>query len=355
MRVCRQCGFVFNAEFDPALLDYGSQYDNSATCSAAFDSYLDDLVTYLTLERGVHKARIVEVGCGQGTLLRKLTADPAVDNEAVGFDPSYRGRESDFSGRVRFVRQFFDGTQLAIQPDVVICRHVLEHVERPVAFLESLAAALRASGALSARVFFETPCVEWILRNQVVWDFFYEHCSLFSSGSLAWTFRRAGFEVSRVKHVFGGQYLWIEADWSRSLPRAAGSMAAADPGELPGLADQFAAVERAQWLAWMQETDRLRRAGRVALWGAGAKGVTFANLADPLAERIDCVVDVNPKKQGKFLPGTGHPLIAPSQLGDYRVSTALVLNPNYVDEIHRTLQALNSQVAVLDLMGAIRV
>ncbi len=355
MRVCRQCGFVFNAEFDPALLDYGSQYDNSSTCSAAFDSYLDELVAYLTLDRGVQEARIVEVGCGQGTLLRKLVADPAAGNQSVGFDPSYRGPESDFSGRLRFVKQFFDGTQIAIQPDVVICRHVLEHVEHPVAFLESLGAALRASGAISARVFFETPCVEWILRNQVVWDFFYEHCSLFSSTSLAWTFRRAGFEVSRVKHVFGGQYLWVEGDWSQNSPRAAGSMAAADPGELPGLADQFAAVEHAQCSAWMRETDRLRRAGRVALWGAGAKGVTFANLVDRDAARIDCVVDVNPKKQGKFLPGTGHPLVAPSQLGDYGVSTALVLNPNYVDEIQHTLQALSSPVAVLDLMGATRV
>jgi len=274
----------------------------------------------------------------------------------VGFDPSYVGPESDFSGRLRFVKQFFDGTRLAIEPDVVVCRHVIEHVEQPVTFLESIGAALQAAGAASARVFFETPCVEWILRNQVVWDFFYEHCSLFSGTSLAWTFRQAGFEVSRVKHVFGGQYLWLEADWSANGSRAAGSLAAAaDPGALPGLADQFAAAEGAQLAAWTWETGRLRRAGRVALWGAGAKGVTFANLVDPDAQLIDCVVDLNPKKQGKFLPGTGHPLVAPSQLGDYGVSTALVLNSNYVDEIHHTLRALGSDVSVLDLMGTLSV
>jgi SAM-dependent methyltransferase len=352
MHVCNQCGFVFNAQFDPALLDYGSAYDNSQTCSAAFDSYLDGTVDYLLRERGVRQARIVEVGCGKGAFLRKLVADPATGNLAVGFDPSYLGPENEFSGRLRFVTQFFDGTRLAIEPDVVVCRHVIEHVEQPVTFLETIGAALKAAGAASARVFFETPCIEWILRNQVVWDFFYEHCSLFSSTSLAWTFRRAGFEVVRVKHLFGGQYLWLEANWSHSRPRAAGSLAdVIDPGEVGDLAEQFAAAESVQLSSWIQETRRLCNAGRVALWGGGAKGVTFANLVDPNAQLIDCVVDVNPTKQGKFLPGTGHPLVAPSQLGNHAIATALVLNSNYVDEIRDTLRALRSQIAVVDLMG----
>lgn len=360
MHICTQCGFVFNAQFDPVVLDYGSAYDNSQACSAAFESYLDETVAYLLGDRGVQGARIVEVGCGKGTFLRKLVADPVAGNRAVGFDPSYLGPESEFSGRLRFVKQFFDATRLAIaadfEPNVVVCRHVIEHVERPVAFLETIGAALQASGATSARVFFETPCVEWILRKRVVWDFFYEHCSLFSSMSLASTFQRAGFDVSRVTHLFGGQYLWLEANWTKNSPPAAGSISAAtDPGVLVELADRFAAVEGAQRAAWIEETRRLRRTGRVALWGGGAKGVTFANLVDPSAQLIDCVVDVNPQKQGKFLPGTGHPIVAPSQLGDHGVSTALVLNSNYVDEIQHTLHGLNSDVVAVDLMATSRV
>jgi SAM-dependent methyltransferase len=352
MRACNQCGFVFNAQFDPALLDYGSTYDNSQTCSAAFESYLDGTVEYLIRERGVRHARIVEVGCGKGTFLRKLVADPATGNLAVGFDPSYLGPEREFSGRLRFLTQFFDGTRLAIEPDVVVCRHVIEHVEHPVAFLETIGAALKTAGTTSARVFFETPCIEWILRNQVVWDFFYEHCSLFSGTSLACTFQRAGFEVVRVKHLFGGQYLWLEANWSRSQPRVADSLAGvSDSGTVGQLAEQFAAAESVQLASWIEETRRLRHAGRVALWGGGAKGVTFANLVDRNAELIDCVVDVNPTKQGKFLPGSGHPLVAPSQLVEHAIVTAVVLNSNYVDEIRDTLRALRSRIAVVDLMG----
>ena len=349
MHVCHQCGFVFNATFDPALLDYGSDYDNSLICSTAFENHLDELVAYLLYDRRIQQSQIIEIGCGKGTFLRKLVANQATGNQAVGFDPSYFGPESDLSGRLRFVKQFFDGTRFAVQPDVVICRHVLEHIKQPVTFLKTLNTALKVSGSLSTRVFFETPCVEWILSNQVAWDFFYEHCSLFNSSSLAQTFQQAGFEVARVKHLFGGQYLWIEANWSQNLAQAA----TPDPGALPGLAEQFSLTESQQWSVWIREIARLRQLGRIALWGAGAKGVTFANRIDPDGQLLEGVVDVNLQKQGKFLPGTGHSIIAPEQLGDYGISTALVLNSNYVAEIQRTLQALKSPVLVFDLMGAI--
>jgi SAM-dependent methyltransferase len=352
MRACNVCGFVFNGQFDPTLLDYGASYDNTQSCSPAFDRYLDETVQHLIHERDVRQARIVEVGCGKGTFLRKLVADPTANNQAVGFDPSYLGAESEFDGRLRFVTRFFDGTGLTAAPNVVLCRHVIEHIERPVEFLQTIDAALQATGSTSARVFFETPCIEWILRNQVVWDFFYEHCSLFSATSLAATFRGAGFDVRKVTHLFGGQYLWLEANWTRDAMQPAGTAdTAAEPGPVPQLAAQFATAESAQLAAWTEQTRRLRRQGRVALWGGGAKGVTFANLVDPAAELISAVVDVNPQKQGKFLPGTGHPLIAPAELDSLGISSALVLNSNYINEIRATLRQSGSPVTAIDLMA----
>ncbi len=354
MRVCEGCGFVFNSQFDPTLLDYGAAYDNTQSCSPAFDRYLDETVRHLIHERDVQGSRIVEVGCGKGTFLRKLVADPTADNRGVGFDPSYLGAENEFDGRLQFITRFFDGAGLTLAPNVVLCRHVIEHVERPVEFLQTIAAALRATGSTSARVFFETPCIEWILRNQVVWDFFYEHCSLFSAASLAATFRRAGFDVRQVTHLFGGQYLWLEANWTRDVQQQAGTAgSAAEPGLVPELAAQFVAAESAQLAAWTEQAGRLRRQGRVALWGGGAKGVTFANLVDPAAELISAVVDVNPQKQGKFLPGTGHPLIAPAELDSLGISSALVLNSNYINEIRATLCQAGSSVTAIDLMAQI--
>ncbi|MBY0460054.1 MAG: methyltransferase domain-containing protein, partial [Gemmataceae bacterium] len=207
MRACGACGFVFNAAFDPGLVDYGPSYENSQDCSPAFNSHLDALADHLVLDRGIRAGRVVEVGCGKGVFLRKLLSHPANACTAVGFDPSYLGPLEILDGRARFVRDFY-GPETAVPADAVICRHVIEHVPDPVALLRTVRAAIGASGA--TRVFFETPCVAWILRNGVAWDFFYEHCSLFTAHSLSLAFERAGFAVVGVRHVFGGQYLWLE-------------------------------------------------------------------------------------------------------------------------------------------------
>ncbi len=149
-----------------------------------------------------------------------------------------------------------------------------------------------------ARLFLETPCVAWILEHDVVWDFFYEHCSLFTAQSLTTACERAGFTVDAIDHVFGGQYLWLEA-----TNRPPGRVSR-DPGRhsasggtvrrAAGADDRAVAGRRfANWRA---------RAG----WPSGeraAKGVTFANLVDPDRAYVECLVDINPAKQGGYVAG----------------------------------------------------
>ena len=88
----------------------------------------------------------------------------------------------------------------------------------------------------------------------------------------------------------------------------------------------------------------LRKGGRVALWGAGAKGATLANLVDPEGELIDCVVDLNPSKQGGFIPGTGHPIVSYTALPVRDVRTAILMNPNYRAENLALLAQSNIEV-----------
>lgn len=180
----------------------------------------------------------------------------------------------------------------------MITRHVIEHVDDPAGFLRSIRDTL--DSVADARLFIETPCVEWILRNRVAWDFFYEHCSLFSARSLSALVSVCGFSVRSVTHLFGGQYLWLEAGVS-------GRDAAPDyyPGDIPQLAADYNTYERGYRESWMQRLDALASRGAVCIWGAGAIGVTFANLVDPPCAKIGCIVDVNANKQGKYLPGTG--------------------------------------------------
>jgi SAM-dependent methyltransferase len=327
MTVCVDCGFVFNAAFDPSKLNYGESYDNNQGCSSSFQQHLDNLVGLLLDNKGVRDKQIVEVGCGQGQFLQRLVREGG--NSGVGFDPSYTGPEEVLDGRMRFESRYYDESCTSVPADVVICRHVIEHVPDPVALLRSVRAAIGERS--SAKVYFETPCVEWIFSNGVVWDFFYEHCSLFTAESLSTAFELAGFRMDEVRYIFGGQYLWLEAS-----PVA--SAVTMDGDRISDLAASFSRQEAQLYHDWQSRITRYSGTGRVALWGAGAKGVTFANLIDPGCELIDCLVDLNPNKQGKYVAGSGHAIVDPLQLGERGVTHVVLMNPNYRDENQNILK-----------------
>jgi len=342
LSVCRHCGFVFNQAFDKLKLDYGEAYDNTQTASAFFEKYLDELTRYLVDERDVRNCRILEIACGKGELLRKLVLNADWANTGVGFDPSYIGPVDDFVARLGFEKRFYDEYAGAHLPaDVVICRHVIEHVPDPVGLIVLARKALE--GSLRGRAFIETPGVEWILSKGVFWDFFYEHCSYFSSVSLGWAAKFAGLKVLSVKHVFGGQYLWLETGRSNGFHRSFGN-----PLEIVDLAQSYAKSEGRSILDWKERIDSWLKKGQVALWGAGAKGVTLANLVDPDCDRLACLVDLNPSKQGCFVPGTGHPIVDYTELSRLSVRTVCLMNPNYREE---TLNLLRQAGLGVELIG----
>jgi SAM-dependent methyltransferase len=343
MYACDRCGFVFNASFDPTRLSYGPQYENTQNASPVFQSYVDGLVQKLLDTRRVRHSRIVEVGCGKGGFIRALVSADATHNTGVGFDPSYVGPDAELDGRLRFERRLYDASCTDVAVDVLVCRHVIEHVVDPLALLRAFATAL--AGQPGARVFLETPCVAWILKNTVVWDLFYEHCSLFTGASLATACARAGFCVQSVEHTFGGQYLWLEA--TNTDPGSDQLR----PGQIPALARAFGSAFTTRVGEWNETVRQLARTRTLALWGAGAKGATFANLVDPDQQLFTCVVDVNPGKQGSYLGGTGHKIVSPRELAEYGVTTAVLLNPNYAQEVQAQLEAEHLAIDVLD-MGA---
>lgn len=328
MAACGGCGFVFNTAFDASLLAYGEDYDNTQDCSPYFAAYLDDLARYLVNEKGVKGCRIVEVGSGKGRFLRALVADPAHGNVGLGFDPSHEGPLEELDGRLRFRRCYYGADGAGTAADVVVSRHVIEHVPGPAELLRSVRAA-----SPRARVFFETPCVEWILRNQVIWDFFYEHCSLFSPASVRSAFETCGFHVEAVRHVFNGQYLWIEASANSSPAEVT-----YDAGAVPGLAREFAAAEARLAERWRQKLAAAAASGPVAIWGAGAKGATFLNRVDPGRRLTACVIDINPRKQGCYIAGTGHPIVDYREIPARGIATVLMMNPNYLDECRALLR-----------------
>ncbi len=324
--VCETCGFVFNTRFDLSKLSYGARYDNNQSYSRSFREYLSRLVRYLVLEKEVQNCCIVEIGCGNGSFLRALVAYEGANNIGYGFDPSYRGPTIDLEGRVRFEQRYYgEGSANEIAADVVVCRHVIEHIPQPLEFMRAIRKAI--ANSTRPRIFLETPCVEWILRNQVVWDFFYEHCSLFSPDSITTLFELSDFQVNFIQRKFGRQYLWVEASPARTEDRGA-----LGRNRVLELAQRFKDSEPRLKDDWLRKVENLRSEGRVAVWGAGAKGATLVSLIDPRPNLIDCVVDVNPNKQGKFISGTGHPIIDPRGMGCRGIKSAILMNPNYREE-----------------------
>lgn len=344
LAVCETCGFVFNQAFDAAKLTYDQAYDNTQSYSPYFDAYMDALVEHLINERGIRNQRIVEVGCGKGLFLKKLVGPADTGNSGYGFDPSYVGPDTELGGRIRFERRYYGPDSTHISADSVICRHVIEHIADPIQLLRTIRQTL--AGTSHARVFFETPCVDWILRNQVIWDFFYEHCSYFSAQSLTTAFEIAGFHVEGVTHVFGEQYLWIEA-----TPAASDPAVTTQPNHTTALARNFAIAENQLVSNWRARVAALAAQQRIALWGAGAKGVTFANLVDADRRQIECVVDMNPQKQGQYIPGSGHPIVDYRELPQHGVAAALVMNPNYHQEIQQLLDQANLRIELIDAMA----
>lgn len=177
-----------------------------------------------------------------------------------------------------------------------------------------------------------------------MWDFFFEHCSYFSKDTLEYTFELAGFRAEEVREVFGGQYLVYEG---RVVAVPEGRRPQTG-GTLSNKARRYTVSEKAELEHWRKRLEELASKGRTAIWGAGAKGVTLANLADPDCEFIDCVVDLNPAKHGKFVPGTGHYIFPFESLGERRIEVAVLMNPNYHEENQRLLDGAGIKTKLIE-------
>jgi hypothetical protein len=213
----------------------------------------------------------------------------------------------------------------------VLFRHVLEHIYLPAEFIQSL--RLTIGTRAQTVVFCEVPNFVYILRDTAVWDIIYEHVSYFSPYSLAVLFSRFDFAILKLADAFGSQFLSIEA-----IARETGHPSPNIPDTLPvaALADQvagFATRSQEKISRWNDQIDSLRRKGkRAILWGAGSKGISFLNMLN-VGDVIEYIVDVNPRKHGKYVTGTGQQIIPPEFLTDYRPDTIIVMNPIYLEEI----------------------
>jgi SAM-dependent methyltransferase len=324
---CHACGLAFNATFDPSVIPYDEGYENRQCFSPAFTSHLESLVARLVRHLPAAGGSVLEVGCGKGDFLRMVCRRP--DVVGVGYDTSHEGPEVE--GNLRFHRRYVGPTDVDRAHDLILCRHVVEHVGPIGNFFVELAAIARAAG--DPLVVVETPRFEWIVKNRCLWDVFYEHCNYFPMATLAHLARRAGFRVERHSRVFGGQYQLLELRLAKVQRPPALPRLTIDARLAP-----FARAARRKLDGIERDVKRLAGRGRWAIWGAGAKGVALVNQLRTV--RPDCVIDSNAAKQGCVIPGSSVPVVAPSDPRVLRLGLILIANPNYAGEISETLKPL---------------
>lgn len=333
LALCSGCGHVANQSFDPKMLDYDGTYDNSLHHSAVFRNYADVLAKRLVTTYGVRGRQIVEIGSGKGDFLKVLCR--LGDNSGVGYDPTAESGSP--QPGVRLVSEYYrPGSDL--EPyDLLICRHVLEHLADPAAFLVSI----RQAAPGGAVLYLEVPAAEFTFSPEDSWDCIYEHVSYFSADSLRSLVQRCGFTVLDGGRSFAGQFLWLDLKPGTS----ADAPVPADPAHLERVR-LFGQHWHSVVQSWRDQlTERRRRGEAVVLWGAGAKGVAFLNAVDPKGKLA--VVDVNPRKQDSYVPGTGHHVISPQELAGLRVTRVLITNPIYLGEISEQLRDLGIEAEVL--------
>lgn len=332
LAVCHECAYVWNTDFQVDELHYEQDYDNALHHSPKFAAWEQDLAAGLVERHDLHGRRIAEIGCGDGRFLALLSS--LGQNTGVGFEPGHNeARQSELAAGadVEIHAEFADADRLReVGADLVVARHVLEHVPTPADFLESI----RAGVGPDAGVYVEVPNFAWALERGAFEDLMYEHCGYYTPATLAHLLSRTGFGQVEASGTFDDLFAAATASADGSP-----STAAIDPSIVEeirrGAADLRQRISRLE-----DELAERRGAGqRLAAWGGGARAVGLMNLVTT-SDAISKVVDVNPRKQGTFVTGSGHPIVAPENLQDDPPDTILVVNPVYRNEIADMLQRL---------------
>ncbi len=344
---CKSCGLICNYKYEPDFMEYSTDYEETQFFSSCFNAFAKSLAERLVDTYDLHNKNILEIGCGGGEFLTTLCR--LGNNRGIGFDPAYNpGRAGDEdSVNVRFIKDLYSEKYSHLRADFICCRHTLEHIDQTGQFLRILRDAIGSRE--ETIVFFEVPDVGRVLSQGAFWDIYYEHCSYFSESSLAMLFSMSGFEIIQTSLDYDGQYLMITA--APCIKRHNGRGINWDDGleRLFNTIENFANICSSKLTSWRNVIECLIAENqRVVLWGSGSKAVGFLTTLG-LNDHIQYVVDINPNKQGMYMPGCGQRIVSPKFLIDYRPSHVIVMNSIYRQEIQNELNKLGIKAELMCL------
>jgi SAM-dependent methyltransferase len=341
---CNSCGFLSNTVYDASLQHYGQGCEESQHVSPTFNKFAHELALRWIDQYQLRGKTILEIGCGKGEFLALMCE--LGDCRGIGIDPSYQPSRTPptVASRLRFINDLYSEKYASLEADCILCRHTLEHIGPTLEFIRMIRRAI--GQRKQTLVLFELPDVTRVLKEAAFWDVYYEHCSYFSPGSLARLFRLAGFELLELGRDYGDQYLLLAAR-PAAEPTDPKLPLENDLGEMSDLAARFAREVRFSIDGWRKMILTAHSAGkRVVLWSALSKAVSFLTTLK-VGGAIEYAVDINPQRQGRYLPPTGQRIVSPSFLAQYRPDYVILMNPIYVPEVRADLDKMSLSARVL--------
>lgn len=308
---CTDCGHVYNRDFCYDNVPYDEKPNLMFNRGAIWTNHLiqtADLLSGYLPDGGT----AIEIGCGEGHLLRHMAAKRR-GCRFLGFDPSGAfSTEGLFQGRNEL---FLPEKHLEqYQPDLLICRHVIEHLLNPLGFLQAIQ-FYASRFNLRTRMYLETPCVDRAIEHGRVVDFYYEHYSHFTTSSFTKMIQRTSHEIELLTHNYnrevvsgifrvGSQHPWLEIDNQAADFRVQAQVSA-----------DVLAIQLEQMLGQKK---------RIAIWGGTGKAAVFINRYRLDARRFPIVVDSDPAKVDTFVPGQGQRILFRDHLLENQVDVIII-------------------------------
>ena len=303
---------------------YYEDYIMTTSCSPSIQALqkyqMDRLSALHESEAGLKS--LVEIGCGDGSFLKYARERVG---RILGIEPSKafadEAIKAGFDVKIGYVGS--DTSLTSEKFDAFVSRQVFEHLPDPADVLKSIRGMLNP-GAVGL---IEVPNGQRSLRRKQFYDFFPDHVNYYSANSLVALATDAGLNVISCSESFGGDYLEL---WMRYEPNPArwfDELTAARERVCGALADKIREIR--------QQNKRL------AVWGCGAKTLSMFSASSPeTLALIECVIDSDPHKQGKFVPGSSVPVVAPEQGARLKPDVVLILALSYRQEIAASIRQL---------------
>lgn len=296
------------------------------------EAHLDQMVEQLLTARGGRPGVAAGLSLKDDSTLTRLEAfgwktwRPNPETE-LGLPPN-AGAESLQRFRLEQAERLL---QVYPPVDLLIVRHIFEHVYDPTAFLDACRRLLAPGGQLVIEIPDCSRALE-LPDYTTLWE---EHLFYFTPATFRWLMALHGFG-----EAFFASYPYPFED-SLVVLLEPESLSSARP--VPRLTPEVLAQELARGQAFgqrlgplqvqvKQTVKALAGEGAVALMGAGHLALTFLELFD-LSGSLSCIIDDNPHKQGLFMPGSGLPIVSSRRLletphGQLPISLCLLgLNP----------------------------